>query len=309
MKRYNYIKVFAGLSILLAAACKTTKTPSMGEKLDLDTPLNTERTLLWQVSGNGLDKPSYIFGTMHLIHFEQYNMGANVEKKLKQADKLIMEVDLKKVDMMGLAQKALLAEGKTMKDYVSEDEYNRIQTFFNDSLGISPMIFNTAYAKMKPFFLDQLLIVQFLDENPASYESEFASIAEDENIPTEGLETMEEQLAFLDNIPLEEQYAQLLESIDSFNITRSEFKELSDAYADNDLTSLSDMIEKEWETDTLYKSLLLTKRNIDWIPKLKKYFAEGSTFVAIGAGHLGGSEGIIAQLRKEGYKVDPISID
>lgn len=308
MRKYNYLKVMAGLTILLISACKTTK-PATGEKVQLDTPLNTERTLFWQVSGNGLTRPSYIFGTMHLIHFEKFYIGNNVEIKLRKADLLVMEVDLKKVDIMGLTAAALLTGEKTMMDYLGEDKFQRIQQFFHDSIGINPVIFSTAYSRMKPFFIEQLLVVRFLGENPASYESEFSSIADDLRIPTEGLETMQEQLEFLDQIPLEKQFEQLLMSVDSFSRTRNKFQELVDAYASNDLMALAEMIDNEWDDDSEYRQLLLHKRNEDWIPKLEGYFARGNVFVAVGAGHLGGQYGIINLLRQKGYIVDPISVD
>jgi len=308
MKNYNYFKVLAGLSILLVSACKTTRHTGTG-KVELDTPINSERTLFWQVSGNDLEQPSYIFGTMHLIRNEQFHIGENVTKKLLRAEQLIMEVDLEKVDVLGLTQAALLSDKMSMKDYLSEEEAGRLQQFFNDSLDINPMIFSTAYSRMKPFFLEQLLVVQYLGENAASYETEFHAMAQDKNIPSVGLETFEDQIRFLDNIPLKEQYAQLVESVDSFTQIRIQFDHMTQAYEAGDLTSLAEMIESEWDTSSLYRKLLLDKRNQDWIPKLFSYFKSGKMFVAVGAGHLGGDNGIIALLRKAGYTVDPVSAD
>jgi uncharacterized protein len=308
MKKYNYFKIVAGITILIFSACKVTKSTT-AESVQLDPPLNTERTLFWQVSGNGLTKPSYLFGTMHLIHFEQFYIGKNVEKKLRKASLLVMEVDLKRVDIMGLTAAALLTGDKTMKDYIGEESFERIQQFFQDSIGVNPMVFATAYSRMKPFFVEQMLVARFLGENPASYESEFSGIADDLSIPIEGLETMQEQLEFLDQIPLEKQFEQLMQSVDSFSRTRHKFQELVDAYANNDLMTLAELLDHEWDEDSEYRKLLLDKRNENWIPQLEDYFARGNVFIAVGAGHLGGVGGLITMLRKKGYTVDPIAVD
>jgi uncharacterized protein YbaP (TraB family) len=59
----------------------------------------------------------------------------------------------------------------------------------------------------------------------------------------------------------------------------------------------------------IFKLKLVDKRNNNWIPKLVDLFSKKSCFVAVGAGHLAGENGLINLLKKQGYTVEPISIN
>jgi uncharacterized protein YbaP (TraB family) len=118
------------------------------------------------------------------------------------------------------------------------------------------------------------------------------------------LETFEAQLNFLDQIPLDEQFEDLLYSIENWAETRTQFTKLLEAYKDQDLETLHYLIEDEMENPKM-KELLLERRNHDWIPKLTAWINEGNSFIAVGAGHLAGEFGLIRLLRQQGYEVWP----
>lgn len=288
-------------------ACEAGKKIVADPKMD--EPLQTNKSLLWQISGNGLKTPSYLFGTMHIISNENYFFGENATKKVKTARNIVFEMDLSKVNIIETGLAALIPGGKSIKDYVSEEEYNEIMTFMKDSMDISPSMFKSAYSKMKPVFLEQFLITKYLGNNPESYETNIEKIASSQKKKVYGLETFEEQLSFLDKMPLEMQITNLVESIRNFSETRESFHKMTQKYIDQDIEGLGILINEEDTKEQFYQEELLNKRNNNWIPKLEKYFEEGSTFVAVGAGHLSGKNGVIELLRNKGYKVEPISMD
>ena len=75
-------------------------------------------------------------------------------------------------------------------------------------------------------------------------------------------------------------------------------------YKSQDIEAMSRMLGSSDETDLAkYESMLITTRNSNWIPIMKKMMQEKVTFFAVGAGHLGGEKGVVNLLRKAGYKV------
>lgn len=301
-------KLAAALVIVLVASCKTAQKTTSEPTVTLDEPLPHNRSLLWQVSGNGLAQPSYIFGTIHVIGVEDFSMGANVEKKLNQSKVLVLEMDVKNINPLTIASVSLLPDNKTVQDYLDPDDFMLLKSYFIDSLGTSPVVFTNAYARMKPFFLQQMLYIRFLGENIESYELAFTRMAEDNDKAVEGLETLEQQLGFLDAIPMEQQLEGLVRSIREYGEEAENFDALIQAYKGQDLDQLSKLISEHDDMKDITNTLL-DERNLDWIPKLESYFQKGLAFVAVGAGHLGGQKGVIQLLRDKGYTVQPIAFD
>lgn len=308
MRILNY--ALLSLLVLLGLSCKGSKEsvdqveevkpkPTMSNALP-----NGQQSLFWEIRKEGVEEPSYLFGTIHVISNDDYFMGERVVEKLSQSDHLVMELDFDNMDMGAIASMGLLPDEKTMSDYLSEADYDYISTVLSDSIGLSKMAFENAYSRMKPIFMEQLVIFRFLGENPVSYESNFDLMADKHGIKTSGLETFEEQLEFLDQIPLEQQFEDLKDAITNWGETRSQFQELVNAYVAQDLIRLNELIEVEM-AGTETQDLLLNKRNENWIPQLQEIIEAGNAFIAVGAGHLGGDNGVINLLRNAGYEVWP----
>ena len=87
----------------------------------------------------------------------------------------------------------------------------------------------------------------------------------------------------------------------------SEFAKMVEMYKSQDIESMSQMMSGD-DTEGLgqYESMLITTRNLNWIPLMAKSMKEKQTFFAVGAGHLGGKKGVVNLLRKEGYTVKPL---
>ncbi len=302
-------KIFAAIIIVLVASCKSAQKAAESVKVTLDEPISTDKTLLWQISGKDLSRPSYLFGTIHVISSEDFHLGDNVLKKLGQANQLVLEMDMKDVNTLEVAQASILPDNKTIKDYLHEDDYLLVESFFADSLGAPVSLFKTAYARLKPFFLQQMIYLKYLGDNTSSYEMEFIDKTSDRNIEIVGLETLTEQLALIDEMTLEEQYAGLLKTIRDGYIQDLYLDTLIQTYKSQDIQKLYEMVISSSDEYTDITNTLIDERNKNWIPKLVAAFQNGSAFVAVGAGHLGGQLGLIELLRKEGYTVQPISAD
>lgn len=283
-----------------------TSTP---QKIKLDQPLSGNNSLLWQISGNGLKQASYLFGTMHVISAEDYFLGKNTEKKLAQSDALILELDLdmENINVAALTSLSVLDSGKTIKNYLSDSDYALVRTFMEDSIGINKFTFEMFYARLKPFYLEQLIYLQKIGQEKELYEINLQKLANKKNTPILGLETFEEQLQFLESIPLTTQFNSVLKTIKEYTSESETFDKLVNDYKAQDITALAKSIESE--QDSVWNTNLLVKRNHNWITKLKLNMQQKACFIAVGAGHLGGQNGLIELLKKEGYTVEPISIN
>jgi len=294
-------------AIVLVSSCKTAQKGG-ATAVTLDEPLPHERSLFWQVSGNGLEKPSYLFGTIHIIGVDDFFLGENARKKLRNSQVLVMEMDIKNINPMAIASKALLPDNKTIEDYLEPEDYQTLLIFFRDSIGVNETLFKAAYSRMKPFFLQQMTMLKFMGGATESYEIYFSNMAEELDIKMAGLETLEEQLAVLDVMSLDEQIEGMVQMIRNYSDQSFNFEELLQAYKAQDINKLYELIQSSEDVKDITNTLL-DERNQKWIPKLEDFFKAGNSFVAVGAGHLAGPDGVITLLRNQGYTVVPISMD
>jgi uncharacterized protein YbaP (TraB family) len=269
-----------------------------------------DQTLLWKIEGNDIKEPSYLFGTIHLIPKEDYFLPKGLEKAFNKSRKVFFEIDIDQMNdptsMMGVFDKIFMNNDTSLTDLVTKEEYEKLNSYF-EKIGF-PL---TMFERMKPMFLSALAGV---DGNPAalkdgsykSYELELSEMAKIKNLETDGLETVEFQLSIFDSIPYAIQAKMLLESIASTEQNEDQMKQMYNNYKQQNLNALNQSISKEDQTLQPYLEMMLYNRNKNWIPKIKSEVAKGACFFAVGAGHLGGEQGVINLLRKEGYTVKPV---
>ena len=261
-------------------------------------------TLLWQVSGKDLKQPSFLFGTFHLLCKEDIHFSNQLLAAVKSSNEIYMELDMDDPStLLGGMFFMNMKDGKKLEDLYSPGEYERIQKYFNDTLHTPLMLLQ----KAKPYFLVALLYPRMMNcSSPAGVEEELLKLAKENKKEIQGLETMQFQASVFDSIPYDWQAKELLKNIDSFSVYKKEFDDMVTLYKEQNLDSMQRMLLKSEFGSDKYDDLLLKNRNRDWIIKLKKIMAKESVFVAVGAGHLTGDDGIINLLRKEGYKVEPL---
>ena len=261
---------------------------------------NPESSLLWEISGNGLEKPSYLFGTMHIISKDDFFMPKHAMESLEKTDALVLEmdIDIPVKEQVAMAQHIILPDGKTLADYMSVEDYELFKSICIDSLGIGEGKFKR-YSHMKPIFLSGILMAEYVGK-VESYEKYFMSKSkklDKEFIP---LETLEFQLSMFDKIPIEEQVKDMkaTELIPELN-------KLIDSYLSQDLTRIQTVIE-ETEMDDKTEWDLLINRNLNWKVQLIELMPKKSLFIAVGAAHLPGEQGVINLLKDSGYTVKPL---
>ncbi|MEO8766495.1 MAG: TraB/GumN family protein [Ginsengibacter sp.] len=268
------------------------------------TVQKNNNTLLWQVSGNGLKHSSFLFGTFHLLCKEDIQFGKQLKEAVKASDEIYMELDMD--DPSTLLSGLLymnMKDGKKLADLYTPEEYKKLKSYFTDSLNTPLLLLQ----KAKPYFLVALLYPKMMNcAAPAGVEEELLKIAKEDKKEIKGLETIQFQASVFDSIPYEWQAKELMKNIDSFSFYKNEFEDMVKLYKSQQLDSMENMLAKSEFGSDQYEDLLLNDRNKKWVKELKEIMKNESVFVAVGAGHLTGVNGLISLLKKEGYKVEPL---
>ena len=185
-------------------------------------------TLLWRVSGNGLQHPSFLFGTFHLMCKGDIYFGGQLKEAIKASDEIYMELDMDDPSTLLSGMFYMnMKDGKKLSDLYTPEEYKKLQTYFTDSLNMPMMLLQST----KPYFLVALLYPKMINcPTPAGVEEELLQIAKENKKEIKGLETMQFQASVFDSIPYEWQAKELLKSIDSFSVYKKEFDEMMILY-------------------------------------------------------------------------------
>jgi len=258
-------------------------------------------TLLWQISGNGLQVPSYLFGTFHLLCKDDIHFSAALKQAVINSNEVYLELDMDDPStIMGAFMLMNMKNGKKLKDLYSAEQYKRVSDFFKDSLKTPIGLFQ----QMKPEFLVALLYPKMMPCNStASIEESIMQLAKANGKEIKGLETMAFQASVFDSIPYEKQAEELLQTVDSMENSKKYFSLMLTAYKEQRLDKIENIINNPEFGSTDNQDILLDNRNKNWVGQLKEIMKKGPVFTAVGAGHLVGSVGLIALLRAEGYNV------
>lgn len=289
--------IFYSLLMVFFFGCKAQKAPTFVQQ-------KNDNTLLWEVSGKGLEKPSFLFGTFHLLCKQDIHFSEQLKKAVNYCDTIYMELDMDDPStMLGGMLYMNMRGDTTLADLYTDKEYSRLKNYFSDTLKM-PL---TLLQKAKPYFLVALLYPRMMNcSSPAGVEEELVKLAKEDKKEIQGLETMQFQASVFDSIPYEWQAKELLKNIDSFSVNKEEFEKMLDYYKNQNMDSIKKMLGKSEFGSDKYDDLLLNDRNKKWVTKLDSIMKKESVFVAVGAGHLVGDKGLISLLRKQGYTVEPL---
>ena len=289
--------IFYGFLMILFLGCKAQPETSF-------TVQKNNNSLLWKISGNGLTKPSFLFGTFHLLCKEDINFSNQLRKAVSDCGEIYMELDMDDPSTMLSAMMYMNMRGDTsLSDLYTSKEYERLKSYFSDTLKMPLALLQ----KTKPYFLVALLYPRMMNcSSPAGVEEELVKLAKEDKKEIQGLETMQFQASVFDSIPYQWQAKELLKNIDSFSVNKTEFETMLDFYKNQEMDSIKTMIGKSEFGSDKYDDLLLNNRNKKWVTKLDTIMKNESVFVAVGAGHLVGKQGLISLLKKQGYTVEPL---
>ena len=268
--------------------------------------------ILWKVTGNGLKNPSYLFGTHHLIDSEKVPALQKALTFVNEVDAVVNEIDMSEMQalQMKIMQGAMM-QGKTIKDLVSAEDYILLNAAFKELLGVGldqlgafkPAMLSTMYGVM------QYSKTKKLTKEPEALDMIIQKAGKKANKEIVALETAEEQIEVLFNsLSLEKQAEILVKSVKEKEKGIEQMQKLDEAYLAGDLKKMEELYSEDEDMTEEYKKALVDTRNLKWISKLNKLFETKSGVVAVGCLHLVGETGLIKQLEKNGFSVEPVKL-
>ncbi len=264
--------------------------------------------ILWKVSGNGLTKPSYLFGTIHLYCNPENLLTQPLVDAAKASDVVAMELNLNDYNtLVALYTSSMAPVKKTLSEILTKAQYKTVDSAIREVLKDSISTYNAkSPVAMMGYLYGSNDIIGCSQPMPVDFS--IAQLAKQLGKETYGLESFEFQDSILKAIPDSIQVKWLMDFCGNISKAKKEFSDFIssyDAQSSSKLYHLSVTVSPEFE---LYKDLLLTDRNNSWVNFLKENMKSYAIFTAVGAGHLGGDDGLLAQLKKAGYTLTPIAI-
>ena len=260
-------------------------------------------SLLWQISGNGLEKPSYLFGTFHIMCKDDFAVSGELASTLKATQQFYGEIKLDDPDIQTKMMSKLQLSGTTMQAMIPAADYQKVNAGFQEITGMTMATFNS----FKPFLCLSLLTLKSIACNETVQpETEFVSVAKKNNLPILDLETIDDQINAIDREPLDSQISSLQKMILNFDSVKTVFNQLTAMYKTRNIDSIYLFMKSTGASNDNFETELLINRNLKWIPVIEKAIKEKSSFFAVGAGHLGGEQGVINLLRKKGFRLEPV---
>jgi uncharacterized protein len=262
---------------------------------------NVSAQLLWKVEGNGLQQASYLYGTMHVLCPEDFNISEQVLKAFQNTEELVLEIDATDPVVLAEMQQFSINPGfENIYTGLPKEDYKRIDRALANKFGAGL----DQMGIMKPFVLSSMIMTTLLPcaqlESPEIY---FAGLAKEKDKKIQALETASLQIGIFDKIPTDLQIREIIKMLKEGGA--DEFHHMKGAYVAGNLLALEQaMSDNEMMRD--WKNLILIDRNKQWVQTLGPSMLEKSLFIAVGAGHLPGEEGLIELLRNEGFQVTPI---
>lgn len=267
----------------------------------LTNSCSSPKALLWEISHENLEKPSYLYGTVHVIGESDFVLHAKTETALSSSEQLVLELNPTAPNVQGeLIQAMAMTDGRTLQNILGDD-FDAVAAIYADSFSLDLNQLN----HIKPFFIASMIIPKLLKEASKSYEMVFVEKAGSLGIGIAELETVADQIGTMDQMSDEEQAEMLRTSAFEINEQREMFRYLVDLYLQEDISKLNKASIELSEMQE-FEDALLTKRNRSWIPLIETYIQEKSSFIAVGAAHLAGDDGVIKLLEEAGYNLTPL---
>lgn len=275
---------------------------------------SAEAQLLWKISGSGLEKPSYIFGTHHMAPVSVLDSVPGFKEALASVDKvygeMVMSDAMSPESQQMMMMAAIAPQDSTLTAVLSPAAIDSLNNILAKYLG--PQMTAAALNPMKPAMVSTLLAAAqtqsaFPQYNAAQQlDGEIQSRAAAIGKEVGGLETMADQCQALFGGSILAQANDLMQAVRNDEIAIDVVKQLANAYLAGDLQAMLDIMENPATGfNDEQADRMLNRRNADWMRVLAGMLPAMSILIAVGAGHLPGDKGLISLLRREGYTVEP----
>jgi len=280
----------------------------------------SQAQILYRISGNGLETPSYIVGTYHLAPASFADSIPGMKTAIEGTQQVCGELDMmdafKPENAARLMQSQMLPEGTTLSSLLTAEQLERLNKLLLDVMGsnLNDEAFAAQIDKMTPAALSTTLSLSSYMKKVESFnpmeliDNYFQMLALQNGKAVKGFETVDFQMGVLFGAPLEKQVNDLMCMVDHFEDTEEMVDLITTAYFSQDLTQIEEAMEQESKIDCGTteedEDILINNRNRNWVELMPDMMAEQPTLFVVGAGHLCGEKGVLKLLEKAGYTIE-----
>jgi uncharacterized protein YbaP (TraB family) len=252
----------------------------------------------WKVSKNDVSKVSYLYGTMHLIEKDKYQIPNVVLETLDKVDILYLELN---PYSEYIEDEGAEIENSEFIELSSYPCFSKAEQYIRDSLKLSIEVLQITNL----FKIERLFMVHLLKEYKlTSIERELVMNVGKDRIS--GFESKEEHIKIMREFSGKDMdFETLLNNIVKRDSVKEELLRMFNCYYKG---TLEDELKKEENIYLAENDYLLKNRNINWLEKIEAEFNDKSMFIAVGCFHMFGEYGLINLLKERGFKVEKIKV-
>ena len=239
---------------------------------------------------------------MHVKDQRAFGALTVVEEKIEECDAFAAEFDFEEAKGFQPENQMQNPENQSLKNLFKPKKYDKIADFLEKQTGMDIAFFE----HQKPFVIYQLITeTLFHQDMPFALDRYLYEHAKTHNKILTGVETFAEQMAIMEKITFEQQAKMLYQTVKNFKNYRKQLNKLTRLYQEGKLQQLNKSARKGMGS---LRKLLVDDRNYIMADRIAEMTAQQSTFVAIGAGHLGGKSGVLRILKLKNMKLKPIKV-
>ena len=285
--------------------------------------LGMQAQLLWKISGNGLQQPSYIVGTYHLAPVSFTDSIKGLKEAMDASGQVYGEIIM--ADMMSpeniqkIQAAMMLPDGQTLDKLFTADDMARVNTLLKNVMGVDMThpIAAQQLGKLTPQALQtQLAAIMCLKKHPGFNPNESLdgyfqqqAVAKGKNVGA--FETVDKQIEIMyKSSTIDRQKEQLLCMADNQEFNEEIAENMIQAYFAQDIDAIKKVMDAKLnnscDATPAEEETLIYGRNDNWVKQMPGIMKQKATLFVVGAGHLPGERGVIAQLRKAGFTVEGV---
>ncbi|MEX0899642.1 MAG: TraB/GumN family protein [Gammaproteobacteria bacterium] len=250
----------------------------------------------------------YLVGTVHAARPDFYPLPIRITDAFEAADALTMEVNTTLIDPGAAArfgrEHGTLSGGRTLEELLGNEDWRRASEW-GRKLGIPQRRLSMMRPWLAAVSLVSLEIRRIGLDSALGMEMHFAARAVERGMPIVELETLVEQLSALSNLSPEAEVAFLKQSLTTADEFAASVNDIVDSWLAGDADAMKRVLEDSYEgADEVYDAVMRA-RNQRWLPAIERMIeSEEVHFVAVGALHMVGEDGLVRLLEARGYNVE-----
>lgn len=268
-----------------------------------------EKSVLYKISGNGLEKPSYLMGIINFLPADKFKIPAEVDEAMGQCEVYASKFEQNRKTQKKFNEAVKIPNDGWINDYLTDDELNQLRLLLLLDFEVKEHAYHDFYSRLQPIILVPTTTALKLGDNIAYTELRLHEAANDHKLKTESLGTIQEEIDAFKKFPIEDQVKALKHTVNNFDEHINDYNSMVDDYLNNqDLEKVKNETFKATNESKAFVKVYYDSRALGWLPKIEELMKSKPTFIALGAPYLVGEVSLLNLLKTKGYDVTPVKV-